>query len=411
MSYVDIKQITDTFLKYTKINTTSVPTETKLPSCENQFKLAELVVSDFSGLDGVTTKILDNAITIITLEKNSDNFPSIVYFSHLDTAPDNDGDTKAVIVKDYDGKDIPLAGSGDSITVKEFPELLDYVGCDIITTDGTSLLGADDKAAIAAGVEAIKYMANNQTFKHGEMKLVLLPDEEIGIRGAKALDVESLKADFGICLDCCAVGEYVIENWYAGSALVEFKGHTAHPMAAKNKLVNSLVIANEFMNKLPPLERPEHTEGREGYYWCSTLSGSTDNATLSIAIRDFEIDSYNSRKSYLKEVTAKLQEKYGKDRITLTLTDTYSNVKEGLDKKPEILEYVKNAMKNLSIEPKPLVMRGGYDGSVITPNGLPTVNIFTGALNFHSTKEFIPTKSLKQASDTLIEIVKLSEKK
>lgn len=405
---INADQIIDTFIRYTTINTTSVPENNQLPSCENQYKLAQLVVSEFSNVNTVETSINANAITVLSLAANSPEMPSIAFFAHLDTAPDNANDTHAVRVKNYDGKNIVLPATGEEITVEAFPELLNYVGQDIITTDGTSLLGADDKAAIAAAVEAIRYMVANPEFKHGDIKLVLLPDEEIGIRGAKALNVAQLNADFGICLDCCGIGEYVIENWYAGSAKMTFKGVTAHPMSAKGKLVNAVLIANEVINALPASERPELTEGREGYFWVNKITGNTVNATLEIALRDFEIEGYQSRKTLLQSITEQLQSRYGHENITLELSDTYDNVKAGLDKKPEIIASVQQAMRNLSIEPKPLIMRGGYDGSVITPAGLPTVNIFTGAHNFHSTKEFLPAESLRLASEMLLEIVALS---
>ncbi|MEW7312184.1 peptidase T [Buttiauxella gaviniae] len=405
---INANQIIDTFIRYTTINTTSVPENQHLPSCENQYKLAQLVAGEFAAESTVETTINDNAITVLSLPANCTGMPSIVFFAHLDTAPDHTGDTHAIRVQKYDGTDIVLPASGELIAVEAFPELLNYVGQDIITTDGTSLLGADDKAAIAAAVEAIRYMIATPDFKHGDIKLVLLPDEEIGIRGAKALNVAQLNADFGICLDCCGIGEYVIENWYAGSAKMTFKGVTAHPMSAKGKLVNALLIANEVINALPENERPELTEGREGYFWVNKMSGNTVSATLEIALRDFEIDGYQNRKATLQAITEKLQNRYGQENITMELSDIYDNVKAGLDKKPAIIASVQQAMANLGIEPKPLIMRGGYDGSVITPAGLPTVNIFTGAHNFHSTKEFLPAESLRLASEMLLEIVALS---
>ena len=405
---INADQIINTFIRYTTINTTSVADNQHLPSCENQYKLAQLVAGEFATESAVETTINDNAITVLSLAANNPEMPSIVFFAHLDTAPDNANDTHAVCVKNYDGTDIVLPATGDAITVEAFPELLDYIGQEIITTDGTSLLGADDKAAIAAGVEAIRYMLATPDFKHGDIKLVLLPDEEIGIRGAKALNVAALNADFGICLDCCGIGEYVVENWYAGSAKMTFKGVTAHPMSAKGKLVNAVLIANEVINALPEAERPELTEGREGYFWVNKISGNTVSATLEIALRDFEIDGYQNRKATLRSITEQLQNRYGHENIILELSDTYDNVKAGLDKKPEIIASVQQAMRNLGIEPKPLIMRGGYDGSVITPAGLPTVNIFTGAHNFHSTKEFLPAESLRLASEMLLEIITLS---
>lgn len=405
---IDLEKIIETFLYYTKINTTSVDGSKELPSCKNQYKLAEYVVSQFSDVPEVQTSIKENAIATIHLPANIPDAPSIVFFAHLDTAPDHSTDTHAFRVKKYNGGAIPFAGSVEKLSPQDNPELLNYIGQDIIVTDGTSLLGADDKAAIAAGVEALKYMINTPSFSHGDIRLVLLPDEETGIKGAKALDVGELNSDFGICLDCCEIGEYVVENWYAGSARITVRGVTAHPMSAKGKLVNALCIATEIIAALPEKERPEHTEKREGYYWVHNLHGDTASATLDIAIRDFELTGYKQRKAVLENIVKSINQRWKSERITLVLTDIYENVKPALDKTPAILDNVRQAMRNLGITPKPLIMRGGYDGSVITPKGLPTINIFTGAHNFHSTREFLPVESLRLASEMLLEMVELS---
>ncbi|HHG9551434.1 peptidase T [Escherichia coli] len=349
---IDLEQIVDTFLSYTKINTTSVEGSTQLPSCENQYKLAEYVVSQFTDIPGVSTNIKENAITTIHLPANNPHAPSIVFFAHLDTAPDHSTDTHAVRVKQYNGGIIPFAGSRETFSPEDNPELLNYIGQDILVTDGTSLLGADDKAAIAAGVEALKYMIKTPTFSHGDIRLVLLPDEETGIRGAKALDVSELNSDFGICLDCCEIGEYVVENWYAGSARITIRGVTAHPMSAKGKLINALYIATEIIAALPDKERPEYTEGREGYYWAHNLRGDTANATLDIAIRDFELTGYKQRKAVLQDIVNRINQRWSNERITLVLTDIYENVKPALDKTPAILDNVKKAMHNLDIIPE-----------------------------------------------------------
>ncbi|HAT1685169.1 TPA: peptidase T [Klebsiella oxytoca] len=405
---ISTEQITERFLGYTLFNTTSVPGSPHLPSCENQYRLAQHVVSQFSDIRSVSADIRDNAITTLTLPATHPGCPAIVFFAHLDTAPDHPGDTRARSVRHYDGGDILLPGSGDRLSPAEHPELLAYTGQDIITTDGTSLLGADDKAAIAAGVEALRYLAMHPDIKHGAIRLVLLPDEETGIRGAKVLDVAGLNADYGICLDCCGVGEYVTENWYAGSARLTFTGVTAHPMNARGKLVNALYMATEAVAALPAGERPEQTQGREGYYWPHKLTGETGGATLDIAIRDFEQEGYRARKAWLLALTRELKQRWGESRVSAELSDTYDNVRPALDKNPAILDSVEQAMRNLGIVPKPLVMRGGYDGSVITPKGLPTVNIFTGAHNFHSTAEFLPVESLRLAGEMLLEMVALS---
>jgi len=404
---INIDEITKTFLGLTLINTTSVPGSLVLPSSKNQILLAKHV-SDILrkyGCEHIT--IRDNAISIFELKANAKDYPSISFFAHLDTASDHGSDTKASILHNYKGGDISLQNNA-VISIKDNPYLPDYVGQDLIVTDGTSLLGADDKSAIAAGIHAVKYMLENPDFKHGNIKFVLLPDEEIGLQGAKALDVKALNSDFGICLDCCGVGEYVTQNWYAGEALVVFKGVTAHPMNAKGKLVNSLTMATKFIESLPLAERPESTEGKEGYFWCKKIEGDTSKTELDILIRDFDEKSFEKRKELLKTMVKNINKDLNNEYIEIQIKDTYINVKKGLEKQPEILKHITSAMKSLKIKPKPLIMRGGYDGSVITEKGLTTANIFTGAHIFHAITEFLPTKSLQLASEMILEIIKQS---
>ncbi len=404
---INIDEITKTFLDLTLINTTSVPGSLVLPSSKNQILLAKHVskiIKDF-GCEHIIMQ--DNAISIFELKANVENYPSISFFAHLDTASDHGSDTKASILHNYKGGDITLK-NGTAIKIKDNPYLPDYIGQDLLVTDGTSLLGGDDKSAIASGMHAVKYMLQNPDFKHGNIKFVLLPDEEIGLQGAKALDVKALKSDFGICLDCCGVGEYVTENWFAAEAVVSFKGVTAHPMNAKGKLVNSLTIATKFIESLPSSERPEHTEGREGYFWCKKIEGDTSETKLDVFIRDFDEDTFEDRKKLLKKTVKDMNKDLKNEYVKIEIKDTYINVKKGLQEQPEILDYITNAMKSLDIKPKPLIMRGGYDGSVITNKGLTTANIFTGAHNFHAITEFLPTKSLQLASEMILEIIKQS---
>ncbi|MCD8212619.1 MAG: peptidase T, partial [Campylobacter sp.] len=339
------------------------------------------------------------------LDKKS---PSVAFFAHLDPSAEQIADTKAKIVK-YEGDDIRL---NDEIYLRqsETVELKNYVGDEIIVTDGTSLLGADDKAAIAAIINALEFFTQNPSVGHGEIIACFVPDEEQGLRGAKALDVNLLGADFGYCLDCCEIGEFIYENWNAGDCAVTFKGQSAHPMNAKGKLVNSLLLAHKFISLLPGGEAPEYTEGKEGYFWVKELSGNSAKTVLKIDVREFDEEKYSQRMSFLQNLADGLN-KVWDDRIEISLNDRYKNVYNFLkNEDAPAIKFALQAFTNLGIAPKIKPMRGGYDGAVISAKGIPCPNLFTGGHNFHSIFEYIPVKSLKSASEVVKEIIKLAAK-
>ncbi|MGB2551894.1 peptidase T [Campylobacter sp. MOP51] len=408
--------IVDRFLRYTKINTTTnreAGAAGIMPSNPVEMELAKLLESELKELGLSNIKRRENSITTAILPSNSSKkIPSVAFFAHLDTSAEQTNDTKAQIIA-YKGGDITL-NKELNIVMKEseFPELKNYVNDDIIVTDGTSLLGADDKAAIASIMNAVKYFVDNPSVEHGDIIVGFLPDEEQGLRGAKALVASEINADFGYCLDCCGIGEFIYENWNAGDAIVTFTGQSAHPMNAKGKLINSLLMAHKFISMLPGGEAPEYTENREGYYWVKELSGNSAKTILKLDIREFNEKKYEERMQFLQDLTDACAKLWGENRVKIKLADRYKNVfnylKDGENSLP--IQAAKEAYKNLGIEPKVIPMRGGYDGAVISEKGIPCPNLFTGAHNFHSIYEYLPVKSLRASSDVVKEIIKILAK-
>ena len=327
--------IVERFLNYTRINTTTHCANGAagiMPSSPGQMALAKLVASELKSLGLEDIVLRDNAILTATLPANiSRKLPVVSFFGHLDTSAEQTGDTHAQIVH-YSGGDICLNSELD-ITLKasEFPEIVQYQGQDIIVTDGTSLLGADDKAAIAAILDALQTLKNNPDIEHGTVKVAFVPDEEQGLLGAKAFDVEAFGADFGYTLDCCGIGEFVCENWNGGDAVITFSGQSAHPMSAKGQLKNSLLMAHKFIAMLPAGEAPEYTEGREGYYWVKELSGNSTRTVLKMDIRDFTKDGYQNRLIFLKTLAENCQALWGEKAISIQLSDCYENVANSLE--------------------------------------------------------------------------------
>ncbi|MBR8466165.1 peptidase T [Campylobacter sp. faydin G-140] len=402
------------FINYTKINTTTSRENGAagiMPSNSRELELANLIKSELQALGITDINLSDKAILIAKIPSNlKHKSPSIAFFAHLDTSAEQKGDTHARIVH-YSGGDICL---NDELKIylklSDNPELKNYIGDDIVVTDGTSLLGADDKAAIASIVNMAEYFINNPDVPHGKIVLCFVPDEEQGLRGAKALDASLVGADFGYCLDCCGIGEFIYENWNAGDAVVTFQGASAHPMNAKGKLVNSLLLAHKFISLLPGGEAPEYTEGKEGYYWVKELSGNSAKTTLKLDIREFDETRYTERMKFLQNLADGLNAVWG-GRVEINLSDRYKNVYNFLqDENAPAIAIAKEAFKALNITPKIIPMRGGYDGAVISAKGIPTPNLFTGGHNFHSIYEYIPVKSLKASSELITNIVKIAAK-
>ncbi|WP_169753011.1 peptidase T [Campylobacter mucosalis] len=408
--------IVERFLNYTKINTTTSRENGAagiMPSNPAELELAKLIKSELENMGVTDISLSEKSILIAKIPANTDKkVPSVAFFAHLDTSAEQKNDTKAKVVK-YEGGDICLNKELEIyLKQSEFSELKNYIGDDIIVTDGTSLLGADDKAAIASIMNAAQYFIQNPQVKHGEIVICFVPDEEQGLRGAKALDVSLLGADFGYCLDCCGIGEFIYENWNAGDAVINFKGQSAHPMNAKGKLVNSLLLAHKFISLLPNGEAPEYTDGKEGYFWVKELSGNSAKTTLKLDIREFDEKKYKERMAFLQNLADGLN-KIWDNRIEITLTNRYKNVfnylKDGENSLPIIV--AKEAFKNLGITPVILPMRGGYDGSIISEKGVACPNLFTGAHNFHSIYEYLPVKSLRASSEVIKQIITLVSNK
>lgn len=402
--------IVQRFINYTKINTTSNAANKELPSSKGQMELACFVANELKEL-GLEVEVKSNSITVATLEGNCKNAPKIAFFAHLDTSNEMTTDTKAQVLKYENGNLCINEDKKIFITLKDSPYLAKYEGQEIITTDGTSLLGADDKAAIAAIVDSVEYFVKNPEILHGDIIVCLLPDEEIGLLGAKALIEGEIKADFGYCLDCSGVGELIYENWNAGSATITFNGVSAHPINAKNRMINSLTLAHKFISLLPAGEVPEHTEKKEGYIWVKALNGNTVKTVLNLDIREFDEIKYKERFQFLESLITAFKTIYGADKIDLQVSHVYSNAFNALKSEDALsIKLAKQAYKDLGIEINVLPMRGGYDGAIISAKGIPCPNLFTGAYNFHSIYEFLPVNSLKKASEVLQEIIKLAAK-
>ncbi|ECU9385912.1 peptidase T [Salmonella enterica subsp. enterica serovar Newport] len=401
--------IVERFINYTRINTTTSRENGAagiMPSSPGQMTLATLLGEELKAMGLQDVLVRDTAIVTATLPGNTDKkVPVVSFFGHLDTSAEQTTDTRAQILP-CTGDDICLNPELNIwLREREFPELKNYVGDDLIVTDGTSLLGADDKAAIAAIMNAVQYLIAHPEVEHGPVKIGFVPDEEQGLRGAKAFDVSAFGADFGYTLDCCGIGEFVYENWNAGDAEIVFTGQSAHPMSAKGKLKNSLLMAHKFIAMLPGGEAPEYTEGREGYYWVKQLQGNSARTVLKLDIRDFTEEGYQSRMRFIRQLADSMNALWGDNSVECQLSDRYANVFNSLQGEAHYpVDIAVRAYQKCGITPVPVAMRGGYDGAVLSQKGLPCPNIFTGAHNFHSVYEYLPVRSLRAASDVVVAV-------
>ncbi|MFA6702442.1 MAG: peptidase T [Dysgonamonadaceae bacterium] len=402
--------IVERFVKYARIGTQSDENNTQTPSTNKQFLLAKEVEADLIEL-GLTEVSLDNNCYLMaTLPANTDKqVPVIGFIAHFDTSPDMSGETvNPRIIKNYNGEDIVLNETLSIVSsTKDFPELLDHVGDDIIVTDGKTLLGADDKAGIAEIVNAVKYLIEHPEIKHGKIRLGFTPDEEIG-RGPDKFDVHKFGAEWGYTMDGGELGELEYENFNAASAKISIKGRNVHPGYAKNKMINSLHIANELVGMVPSEERPETTEGYEGFYHLTSLNGTVDEAALSYIIRDHDRNKFEKRKELIRGYVNILNQKYD-NRITLEIKDQYYNMREKVEPVKHVIDFAFRAIEAVGVTPKVQPIRGGTDGARLSFMGLPCPNIFAGGLNFHSRNEFLPINSLIKASEVIVKIAQLVE--
>ena len=398
------EKVVQRFLKYVTFDTTANPNNSNCPSSEGQKVFANYLVEELKSLGLEDAHVDENSYVMATLKGNTEGVETIGFISHLDTAPDVTGkNVKPKIIKNYDGKDIVLNEELNIITSSnDYPDLKKFIGEDLIVTDGTTLLGADDKAGISEIVTAIEYLVNNPEIKHGDIKIGFTPDEEIG-RGADLFNVEKFGAKYAYTIDGGIRGELQYENFNAAAAKITIQGRNVHPGAAKNKMINALHIAAEISQMFPQRERPETTEGYEGFYHLNDINGNVENATMVYIIRDHSKEKFEYRKQYMKDAISKVSEKYN-GRVTLELNDQYYNMKEKVEPVKFIVDIAEEAMKECDITPIIVPIRGGTDGARLSFMGLPCPNIFTGGLNFHSKNECIPIIALEKCSNLIVKI-------
>lgn len=404
-------EIIERFTTYVKVDTQSNENNDTCPSTPGQLTLANMLVEELKSIGMEEAAIDENGYVMATLPSNTEkNVPTIGFLAHVDTATDFTGKhVNPQIVEDYDGKDIVLNEELQVIlSPDQFPELPGYKGHTLITTDGTTLLGADNKAGIAEIMTAMDYLIKHPEIKHGTIRVAFTPDEEIG-RGPHKFDVKRFNSSFAYTVDGGPLGELEYESFNAAAAKITVKGNNVHPGTAKGKMINSAKIAMELNRMLPEEEAPESTEGYEGFYHLLSIQGDVEETKLHYIIRDFDKEGFNNRKAEMERIVSDLRNQYGKDRIILDMNDQYYNMREKIEPVKEIVDTAQQAMENLGIEPKISPIRGGTDGSQLSYMGLPTPNIFTGGENFHGKFEYISAENMVKAVNVIVEIVKLFE--
>jgi tripeptide aminopeptidase len=398
------------FLNYVCIDTQSDANTGLTPSTPGQMEFAKSLVEELMQIGLEEVELDENGYVMATIPSNSDKeVPVIGFVAHLDTSPDFTGKhVKPNLVKNYDGKDIILnQEKGIVLSPKEFPELHNYVGQTLITTDGTTLLGADDKAGVAEIVTAAEYLMQHPEIKHGKIRIGFTPDEEIGA-GADHFNVEKFGADYAYTMDGGEIGELEYENFNAAIAKITVLGRNVHPGYAKNKMRNSIRIANQIISMLPRHETPEHTSGYEGFYHLTSFKGEVEQSELEYIIRDFKRDRFEDRKKELTHIVSKVNAEYGEGTVTLQLNDQYYNMREKIEPVMHVVDQAKKAMEQVGVKPNIKPIRGGTDGARLSFMGLPTPNIFAGGHNFHGRFEFVPLESMQKAVDVILKIVELS---
>ncbi|WPC39320.1 peptidase T [Clostridium sp. JS66] len=407
-----MSNVVEKFINYISFDTRSNEEVENVPTTSGQLVLAKALVKELEEIGMKEVSVDENGYVMATLPSNTTKeIPTIGFIAHMDTSPEISGkNINPKFVEDYDGKDIVLNEEKNVIlSPKDFPELKDYIGRTLITTDGTTLLGADDKAGISEIITAMEYLINNAKIKHGTIKVAFTPDEEVG-RGADHFNVEKFNADLAYTLDGGAIGELEYENFNAASAKVTINGRSVHPGSAKGTMINSMLIAGEFMSMLPENETPATTEGYEGFYHIVTLNGGVEETKLQYIIRDFDEKNFEKRKEFMTSVVKKLNEKYGENTVEIEIKDQYRNMKEKIEPVKHVVDIAFQAMKEVNVVPKVQPIRGGTDGAMLSFKGLPTPNIFTGGHNFHGKFEYIPIYSMEKAVEVVLKIIELYEK-
>ncbi|MCD8158478.1 MAG: peptidase T [Clostridiales bacterium] len=395
-----------TFFDLIRFDTSSNPKAESFPSSENLTDFAEYLAAKLSELELEDIKIDKYSYLTATLPSNIDKpCKTVGFLAHTDTSPDYSGNMiKPVVWENYDGSDIVLKND-IVISPSEFPFMKNYTGQTVITADGTTLLGADDKAGAAEIICAVKYLTEHPEIKHGRVRIGFTPDEEIG-RGVDFFDVKAFGCDFAYTIDGGVLGEFSFENFDAAYAKLKIRGKNVHPGTAKDIMKNALLIGNEFISLLPPEETPAHTENRKGFYHLCEMKGNVSETELEFIIRDFDRDNFEKRKNLFKKITDRLNEKYGKNTVCLDMGDSYYNMKEVIDKYPKVKDIALKAMEQAGVKPEILPTRGGTDGSRLSFEGLPCPNIFTGGHNYHGPYELVVLESMEKAMMTIVNIVK-----
>ena len=395
------------FKSYVKYETTSDEKATCFPSTAKQLDLARYLVTELEALGISEVELTEHGYVLATLPANTEEtLPVIGLIAHMDTSSDASGaNVEVQLHQGYEGKDIILS-TGNVLSPKDFPELLNYVGQDIITTDGTTLLGADDKAGICAIVSACEYLLANNEVKHGKVRICFTPDEEVG-RGTECFPLESFGADFAYTVDGGEIGELNYETFNACNATIVFNGVSVHPGFAKDKMRNAVTMAAEWQMALPVDERPEYTEGYQGFYHTLRVNGGTDRVEIDMILRDHDKAILEERKQFVLALAEKMNAKYGANAVECKLQDCYSNMKEYIMPKYEVVERAEKAMAKANVIPKIIPVRGGTDGARLSEMGLPCPNIFTGGHNFHGRFEYLPLQSLVKATEVVINLIEV----
>lgn len=408
-----MNSLVERFLKYVQIDTDSNPESNACPSSEIQWDLAKVIIEDLKALGMEDITLDENCYIMATLPANCDeDIPAIGFIAHMDTAPSYNGrGVKPRIVENYNGEDIVLNSEENVVlSPKDFAHMKNYVGQDLIVTDGSSLLGADDKAGIVEIIEAIKYLKEHPEIKHGVIKVGFTPDEEIG-RGADLFDVKKFDCKFAYTVDGGELGELEYENFNAASATVKIEGRDIHPGSAKNSMINSIMIAMELNAMLPCDQRPEHTENYEGFFLLDELTGTVENTKMEYIIRDHSMRKFNEKKIIIKDAVQYLAKKYKDAKIEIEVKDSYYNMREKIEPVMYIIDLAKKSMEELEIAPNIRPIRGGTDGARLSYRGLPCPNLFTGGHNFHGRFEYICIQSMEKARDLIVKIAENVGKK
>ena len=407
------ENLVDRFIKYVKIDTRSDANSDTIPSTQSQVEFAKLLMTDLKEIGLTEVEYNEsNSFVTATLEANSErNLPTVGFISHVDTADFNSENIQPQFIEDYDGEDILLNKEENIIlSPNDFPNLKNYRGKTLITTDGTTLLGADDKSGIVEIMSAVEYLVNHPEIKHGRVRLAFGPDEEIGL-GADRFDVDHFDADFAYTVDGGPVGELQYESFNAAGVKVFVQGKNVHPGTAKDQMVNAMTLAMKYHEKLPEDEVPEKTEGREGFIHLTNMTGTVEEAELEYIVRDHSREKFEARKEMIQNIADEINQKFVQKRIKVDMTDQYYNMREVIEKDMRPVEIAKKAMEELEIEPIIEPIRGGTDGSKISFMGLPTPNLFAGGENFHGRYEFVAIESMESATNLIVKIIEEIAKK